>query len=108
MKSVAVGCGPLTALLVRGTNCLFPRIFRLKYPSFLHNFIFLFSMIRTMKVAVIGGGPSGLVTLKYLITAHDFLAIEPIEAHLFESEAQIGGTFRYRTYEEAEVRQPHL
>jgi dimethylaniline monooxygenase (N-oxide forming) len=50
-----------------------------------------------MKVAVVGGGPSGLVTLKYLITAHNFLPVEPIEA-------QIGGTFRYRTHEDAEVR----
>jgi dimethylaniline monooxygenase (N-oxide forming) len=57
-----------------------------------------------MKVAVVGGGPSGLVTLKYLITAHNFLPLEPIEARLFESEAHIGGTFRYRTYEDAEVR----
>jgi len=59
-----------------------------------------------MKVAVVGGGPSGLVTLKYLITAHNFLSVQPIEALLFESEAQIGGTFRYRTYEHAEVRCP--
>jgi dimethylaniline monooxygenase (N-oxide forming) len=57
-----------------------------------------------MNVAVVGGGPSGLVTLKYLITVHTFLPIEPIEARLFESEAQIGGTFRYRAHEDAEVR----
>ena len=56
-----------------------------------------------MRVAVIGGGPSGLVTLKYLLTAHEFLPVQPIEARLFESKDQIGGTFRYRVYEDAEV-----
>jgi len=56
-----------------------------------------------MKVAVIGAGPSGLVTLKYLATAHLFLGTEPIEARLFESEDAIGGTFHARTYEDAEV-----
>ena len=60
-----------------------------------------------MKVAVIGAGPSGLVTLKYLLTAHQFLDIEPIEARIFESEDAIGGTFYARTYEDAEV-QPSL
>jgi len=56
-----------------------------------------------MRVAVIGGGPSGLVTLKYLLTAHGFLGTEPIEAKLFEAEPDIGGTFLARTYEDAEV-----
>lgn len=56
-----------------------------------------------MRVAVIGGGPSGLVTLKYLLTAHQFLGVEPIEAHLFESDDAVGGTFYARTYEDAEV-----
>ena len=56
-----------------------------------------------MRVAVIGGGPSGLVTLKYLITAHNFFPTRPIEAVLFEGEAEVGGTFRYRSYEDAEV-----
>jgi dimethylaniline monooxygenase (N-oxide forming) len=58
-----------------------------------------------MHVAVIGGGPSGLVTLKYLTTAHEFFpGLEPIEAKLFEAEDSIGGTFKYRAYEDAEVR----
>ena len=57
-----------------------------------------------MRVAIIGAGPSGLVTLKYLKTAHDFFPIEPVEAKIFESEAAIGGTFAHRTYEDAEVR----
>lgn len=62
-----------------------------------------------MRVAVIGGGPSGLVTLKYLTTAHEFFpGLEPIEAKLFETEDSIGGTFKYRAYEDAEVRSTSL
>jgi hypothetical protein len=56
-----------------------------------------------MKVAVVGGSPSGLVTLKYLLEAHTFSPIEPIEARLFESESSVGGTFKHRSYEDAEV-----
>ena len=57
-----------------------------------------------LKVAVVGGGPAGLVTLKYLLTAHEFFdGVSPIEARLFESQEEIGGTFRYRVYEDAEV-----
>lgn len=58
-----------------------------------------------MRVAIIGGGSSGLVTLKTLVTAHEFLpGTEPIEARLFEQEDSIGGTFKHRVYEDAEVR----
>lgn len=56
-----------------------------------------------MRVAVIGGGPSGIVTLKYLIEAHRSLGCEPIEAWLFEFQPQIGGAFTARVYEDAEV-----
>lgn len=56
-----------------------------------------------MKVAVIGGGPAGLATLKFLATAHEFFPIPPIEARLFEAEKEIGGTFVYHVYEDAEV-----
>ena len=56
-----------------------------------------------MRVAVIGAGPSGLVTLKYLVNAHRHLLIKPIEARLFEAEFEIGGTFAHRAYEDAEV-----
>lgn len=56
-----------------------------------------------MRVAVIGAGPSGLVTLKYLKTAHQFFPVKPIDAMLFESEDAVGGTFAHRTYEDAEV-----
>ncbi|KAK3374621.1 hypothetical protein B0H63DRAFT_548881 [Podospora didyma] len=56
-----------------------------------------------VRVAVIGGGPSGLVTLRYLVTAHSFLGTAPIEAKLFESESAVGGVFHARTYEDAEL-----
>lgn len=58
-----------------------------------------------LKVAVIGGGPAGLATLKFLATAHDFFpGIPALEIRLFEAQAEIGGTFVYRVYEDAEVR----
>lgn len=56
-----------------------------------------------MRVAVIGAGPGGLVTLKYLKEAHKFFNIDPIEVRLFEREGAVGGTFTQRTYEDAEV-----
>ncbi|KAI1037469.1 hypothetical protein LB503_013059, partial [Fusarium chuoi] len=56
-----------------------------------------------MRVAVIGAGPGGLVTLKYLKEAHKFFNIDPIEVRLFEREGAVGGTFTQRTYEDAEL-----
>lgn len=56
-----------------------------------------------MRVAVIGAGPSGLVTLKYLVTAHQYHPVEPLEVRLFESKESVAGTFRYRVYEDAEL-----
>lgn len=56
-----------------------------------------------MRVAVIGGGPSGLVTLKYLRQAHHHFPIEPIETKLFESASQIGGIFFHHNYEDGEL-----
>lgn len=56
-----------------------------------------------MRVAVIGGGPSGLVTLKYLTTAHEHFPVEPIEAKLFETASNIGGVFLHHTYEDGEM-----
>ncbi|KAL6357419.1 hypothetical protein LRP88_07584 [Fusarium phalaenopsidis] len=56
-----------------------------------------------MKVAVIGGGPAGLATLRFLAHAHDYFPLSPIEVRLFEAEKDIGGTFSYRVYEDAEL-----
>ncbi|KKY22981.1 putative dimethylaniline monooxygenase [Phaeomoniella chlamydospora] len=39
-----------------------------------------------MRVAVIGGGPSGLLSLKYLKAASDYFPVDPIDVILFESE----------------------
>lgn len=56
-----------------------------------------------MRVAVIGAGPSGLVTLKYLKSAHEFFDVKPIEVMVFEASNEIGGTFAQRAYEDAEL-----
>ena len=56
-----------------------------------------------MKVAVIGGGPSGLATLKFLLHAHEYFPIPPIDARLYEEGPEIGGTFVKRVYEDAEL-----
>ncbi|KAI1377123.1 FAD/NAD(P)-binding domain-containing protein [Hypoxylon crocopeplum] len=56
-----------------------------------------------MRVAIIGAGPSGLVTLKYLLAAERALGTEPVEARLFETDSSVGGTFLARTYEDAEL-----
>ncbi|PMB63407.1 hypothetical protein BM221_009000 [Beauveria bassiana] len=46
------------------------------------------------KVAIVGGGPSGLATLKYLWEAQQPLGCEPAEAVLFEYQNDVGGTNR--------------
>ncbi|RYP51121.1 hypothetical protein DL768_003468 [Monosporascus sp. mg162] len=56
-----------------------------------------------MRVAVIGAGPSGLVTLKYLLHSRDSLGAQNIQVCVFESEAGVGGTFLSRTWEGAEL-----
>ncbi|KAM3450858.1 hypothetical protein NHJ6243_009718 [Beauveria neobassiana] len=56
-----------------------------------------------MRIAVIGGGPSGLVTLKYLCEAQKSLGCEPVEVVLFEYQDGVGGTFLGRAYEDAEL-----
>lgn len=63
----------------------------------------VFAYVAIMKVAIIGGGPSGLVTLKYLCAAQQSLGCEPVEAVLFEYQKDVGGTFLSRAYEDAEV-----
>lgn len=56
-----------------------------------------------MKVAVIGGGASGLATARFLVHAHEYFGIDPIEVRLFEAGPTIGGTFVDRVYEGAEL-----
>ncbi|KAK6211493.1 dimethylaniline monooxygenase [Colletotrichum tabaci] len=56
-----------------------------------------------LRVAVVGAGPAGLATARYLKWAHLYFAIEPIEVRVFEAEEDIGGTFKYRVYEDAEL-----
>jgi len=56
------------------------------------------------KVGIVGAGPSGLTTLKHLITSPEFLGNEPVEVRLFEADDHIGGTFYARMYEDGEVR----
>lgn len=61
-----------------------------------------------LRIAVIGGGPAGLVSLKYLVEAHKFFPGLEVEARLFEAERKVGGTFRYRMYEDAEASRSSL
>ncbi|KAK8038771.1 hypothetical protein PG993_007182 [Apiospora rasikravindrae] len=56
-----------------------------------------------LRVAVIGGGPAGLATLKFLKTAHQYFGGEPVDAILFEAAEVIGGTFVNKVYEDAEL-----
>ncbi|EIM90309.1 FAD/NAD-P-binding domain-containing protein [Stereum hirsutum FP-91666 SS1] len=52
-----------------------------------------------MKVAIIGAGPSGLVCCKSLLeNASEEYPFDPV---VLEQEEDIGGTFRYRAYENA-------
>lgn len=50
-----------------------------------------------MRVVVVGAGPAGLVACKTLLENTD--AQYPFDPVVLEQEADIGGTFRYRTYE---------
>ncbi|KAI5462349.1 hypothetical protein BGZ63DRAFT_383591 [Mariannaea sp. PMI_226] len=56
-----------------------------------------------MRVAIIGGGPSGLVQLKVLLEAHQRFPIAPFECKLFESYSKIGGIFFHHSYEDGEL-----
>jgi len=56
------------------------------------------------KVAVIGAGPGGLATAKYLLESHHALGTEPLEVKVIEAEDAIGGTFYSRMYEDGEAR----
>lgn len=50
-----------------------------------------------MKVVIVGAGPAGLVTCKSLLDAatSEF----PFDPVILEQQSDIGGTFRYRSYE---------
>ncbi|KAF8078064.1 hypothetical protein FPV67DRAFT_1463978 [Lyophyllum atratum] len=54
-----------------------------------------------MKVIVIGAGPSGLVTCKSLLEAAT--QAFPFDPIVLEQEAEIGGTFKYRSYENSNL-----
>jgi dimethylaniline monooxygenase (N-oxide forming) len=56
-----------------------------------------------MRVAIIGGGPSGIVQLKTLTEAHQRFSIQPFEIRLFESHNRLGGVFSHHSYEEGEL-----
>lgn len=56
-----------------------------------------------MRVAIIGGGPSGLVQLKVLLEAHQRFPVVPFEVMLFESHSKIGGIFFHHSYEDGEL-----
>lgn len=56
-----------------------------------------------MRVAIIGGGPSGLVQLKVLLEAHRRFPVAPFEVKLFESHSEIGGIFFHHSYEDGEL-----
>ncbi|PWN48556.1 FAD/NAD(P)-binding domain-containing protein [Violaceomyces palustris] len=55
----------------------------------------------TIKLAIVGAGPSGLVTAKTLLEASDKDPSFKPEITIFESEDRVGGTFRYRSYSNA-------
>lgn len=56
-----------------------------------------------MRVAIIGGGPSGLVQLKVLLEANKRFPEADFEVKLFESYSKIGGIFFHHSYEEGEL-----
>ena len=59
--------------------------------------------MKAKRVIVVGAGPGGVVTLKTLLDASSADRGRPLEPLLFEAEDQIGGTFLYRQYENAEL-----
>ncbi|KAI3535416.1 dimethylaniline monooxygenase [Colletotrichum abscissum] len=61
------------------------------------------SMMKPIRVAVIGAGASGLVTAKYLRQARQYFGILDIEVRIFEREDGVGGVYKYKVYEEAEM-----
>jgi dimethylaniline monooxygenase (N-oxide forming) len=56
-----------------------------------------------MRVAIIGGGPSGLVQLKVLLDAKKRFGVDALKVKLFEAHDKIGGIFYHHSYEEGEL-----
>ncbi|KAJ0300558.1 hypothetical protein COL516b_008491 [Colletotrichum fioriniae] len=60
-------------------------------------------IMKPIRVAVIGAGASGLVTAKYLRQARQYFGVPDIEVRIFEREEGVGGVYKYKVYEEAEM-----
>nr|XP_036576860.1 tRNA (adenine-n -)-methyltransferase non-catalytic subunit [Colletotrichum truncatum]KAF6783681.1 tRNA (adenine-n -)-methyltransferase non-catalytic subunit [Colletotrichum truncatum] len=58
--------------------------------------------MKSLSVAVVGAGASGLVTAKYLSQAKEYFGVSDIEIRIFEREGSIGGVYKHRVYEDAE------
>ncbi|KAF6834666.1 dimethylaniline monooxygenase [Colletotrichum plurivorum] len=59
--------------------------------------------MKSIRVAVVGAGVSGLVTAKYLRQARECFGVPDVEIRIFEREKSIGGVYRHKVYEEAEM-----
>ncbi|KAL0940227.1 dimethylaniline monooxygenase [Colletotrichum truncatum] len=59
--------------------------------------------MKSLSVAVVGAGASGLVTAKYLSQAKEYFGVSDIEIRIFEREGSIGGVYKHRVYEDAEM-----
>ncbi|KAK2054616.1 dimethylaniline monooxygenase [Colletotrichum caudatum] len=60
-------------------------------------------ILKPMRVAVIGAGASGLVTAKYLSQSREYFGIPGMEIRIFEREDSVGGVYKYKVYEDAEM-----
>ncbi|OHF00066.1 dimethylaniline monooxygenase [Colletotrichum orchidophilum] len=60
-------------------------------------------ILKPIRVAVIGAGASGLVTAKYLRQARQYFGVPDVEVRVFEREDGVGGVYKYKVYEEAEM-----
>ncbi|KAF6795936.1 dimethylaniline monooxygenase [Colletotrichum sojae] len=59
--------------------------------------------MKSIRVAVVGAGASGLVTAKFLRQAREYFGVPDVEIRIFEREESIGGVYRHKVYEEAEM-----
>ncbi|KOS20672.1 Dimethylaniline monooxygenase 1 [Escovopsis weberi] len=59
-----------------------------------------------MKVAVIGAGPAGLVTLKYLTKAHESLGCSPVQVQLFEYLDQLVSSKQLTLFSDFRSKRP--